>query len=99
MPKARRSSYSMAFKIKVIVEAEVVENNSQIAREYGLSESMVRCWRRDQATTLSGELKMSAKRAMMGRFTLKYPKLDQQVMEWFSQQREQGWYLLFYLKF
>lgn len=27
-------------------------------------------------------------------FPPKYPKLDQQVMEWFSQQREQGWYLL-----
>ena len=95
MPKARRSSYSMAFKIKVIAEAEAVENNSEIAREYGLSESMVRRWRRDQATILSGELKMSAKRATMGRFTPKYPELDQQVMEWFSQQREQGWYLLF----
>ena len=50
-------------------------------------------------TILSGELKMSAKRATMGRFTPKYPKLDQQVIEWFSQQREQGWYLLFCLKF
>ena len=38
---------------------------------------------------------MSAKRATMAHFTLKYPKLDQQVMEWFSQQREQSWYLLF----
>ena len=45
------------------------------------------------------ELKMSAKRATMGRFTPKYRELDQQVMEWFSQQREQGWYLLFCLKF
>ena len=36
MPKARRSWYSMAFKIKVIAEAEAVENNSEIAREYGL---------------------------------------------------------------
>ena len=95
MPKARRSKYSMAFKIKVIAEAEVVENNSEIAQEYGLSESMVRRWRSDQATILSGELKMSAKRATMAHFTLKYPKLDQQVMEWFSQQREQSWYLLF----
>ena len=99
MPKARRSSYSMAFKIKVIAEAQAVENNSEIAREYGLSESMVRRWRRDQVTILSGELKMSAKRVTMGRFTPKYPELDQQVMEWFSQQREQGWYLLFCLKF
>ena len=50
----------------------------------------MRRWRREQATILSGELKMSAKRAMMGCFTPKYPKLDQQVMEWFSQQRDQG---------
>ena len=56
---------------------------------------MVQRWRRDQATILSGELKMSAKRATMGHFTPKYPALDQQVMEWFSQQREQGWNLLF----
>ena len=95
MPKACRSLYSMAFKVKVIAEAEAAENNSEITREYGLSKSMVQRWRRDQATILSGELKMSAKRATMGHFTPKYPKLDQQVMEWFSQQREQGWYLLF----
>ena len=56
---------------------------------------MVRRWRRDQVTILSGGLKMSAKRVTMGRFTLKYPELDQRVMEWFSQQREQGWYLRF----
>ena len=37
MPKARRSSYNMAFKLKVVAEAEAVENNSEIAREYGLS--------------------------------------------------------------
>ena len=42
MPKARRSSYSMAFKLKVVAEAEAVENNSEIASDYGLSESMVR---------------------------------------------------------
>ncbi|PFX23746.1 Pogo transposable element with KRAB domain [Stylophora pistillata] len=80
----------MAFKIKVTTEVEAVENNSKIAQEYGLSEPMVRCWRTDNATILLGERKMSAKCATMGRFTLKYPELDQQVMEWFSQQREQG---------
>ena len=89
MRKARRSAYSMAFKIKVITEAEAVENNSEIARKYGLSKSMVRRWRRDLATILSGELKMSAKHATMGRFSPKYPELDQQVMEWFSEQRDQ----------
>ena len=44
-------------------------------------------------TILNGELKMSAKRATMGHFTPKYPKLDQKVMEWFSEQRDQGKYI------
>ena len=93
MPKARRSSYTMAFRIKVIAEAEAVENSSEIARDYGLSESMVRRWRRDQATILSGKLKMSAKRAKMGRFAPKCSVLDEQVMEWFSQQRDLTFHL------
>ena len=42
MPKARRASYTMALEIKVIAEAEAVGNNSEIARDYGLSESIVR---------------------------------------------------------
>ena len=88
MPEARRFLYTIAFRIKVIAEAEAVENSSEIARDYGLSESMVRRWRRDQATILSGKLKMSARRAKMSRFTPKCPELDEQAMEWFSQQRD-----------
>ena len=49
----------MAFNIKVIVEAEAVESSSEITQDYGLSESMVQCWRREQVTILSGKLKMS----------------------------------------
>ena len=90
MPKARRSSYTVAIRIKVIAEAEAVENSSEIAWDYGLSESMVRRWRRDQAT---GKLKMSARRAKMGRFTPKCPELDEQAMEWFSRQRDQLFHL------
>ena len=40
MPKVRRTSYNMAFKLKVFAEAEAVENNSEIARDYGISESI-----------------------------------------------------------
>ena len=43
MLKVCHSLYPMAFMIKVIVEAEAVENSSEIARDYGLSESMVQC--------------------------------------------------------
>ena len=42
MPKARRTSYNLTLKLKIVAEAEAVENNSEIAREYGISESMVR---------------------------------------------------------
>jgi len=42
---------------------------------------------------------MSAKRATMGRFTPKYPELDQQVMEWFSEQRDQRKYLIYDQKY
>jgi transcriptional regulator with XRE-family HTH domain len=86
MPKARRTSYNLSFKLKVIAEAEAVENNSEIAREYGISESMVRRWRKDQANLFNGELKLSAKRKTMGRFTSKYPEHDQRLLEWFTDQ-------------
>ena len=31
MPKARRTSYNLAFKLKIVAEAEAVENNSDMA--------------------------------------------------------------------
>ena len=71
----------MAFKIKVIAEAEAVENNWEIARDYGLGESMVRRWRRDQAIILSGKLNISKKCAKMCRFTPKCSEQDKQAME------------------
>ena len=37
MPKARRSSYTMAFRIKVVAEAEAVEKRSEIALDYELN--------------------------------------------------------------
>ena len=33
---------------------------------------------------------MTAKRASMGRYKPKYPKLDQRLADWFSDQRSQG---------
>ena len=90
MPKARRTSYNLALKLKIVAEAEAVENNSEIAREYGISESMVRRWRKDQANLFNGEIKLSAKRKTMGCFTPKYPELDQRILEWFTEQRSQG---------
>ena len=85
MPKARRTSYNLALKLKIVAEAEAVENNSEIAREYGISESMVRRWRKDQGILFNGELKLSTKQKTMGCFTPKYPELDQRILEWFTE--------------
>ena len=90
VPKAHRSSYNMAFKLKIVAEAEAVKNNSEITREYGLSESMVCRLRKDQGKLFNSKLKMLAKRTIVGRFTAKFPELDQQILEWFTKQREQG---------
>ena len=90
MPSTRRHSYDLNFKLKVVEEAESGKNNREIAREYGISESMVRKWRNQLHMLFNGELKMTAKRASMGRYKPKYPELDQRLADWFSDQRSQG---------
>ena len=50
---------------------------------------MVRKWR-NQRVLFSGELRMTAQRASMGRYRPKDPELDQQLADWFSDQRTQG---------
>ena len=73
-----------------MAEAKAVENNSEIARENGISESMVCPWRKDQENLFNGELKMSAKHTMLGHYTPKYPPLDERLLDWFAEQRSQG---------
>ena len=90
MPSTRRHTYNLNFKLKIVAEEKAVNNNCEIAREYGLSESMVRKWRNQQHVLFSGELKMTAKRASMGRYRPKDPEVDQQLVDWFSNQRSQG---------
>ena len=56
MPSTRRHSYDLNFKLKIVAEAEAVNNNREIAREYGISESMVRKWRNQQHVWLRIEV-------------------------------------------
>ena len=78
MPSTRRHSHDLNSKLKIVAEAEAVNNNCEIAREYGLSESMVCRWRNQQHVLFSGKLKMTAKCALMGHYWLKDPEVDQQ---------------------
>ena len=99
MPSTRRHSYDLNFKLKIVAEAEAVNNNCEIAREYRISESMVRKWRNQQHVLFSGELRMTAKRASMGRYRPKDPELDKQLADWFSDQWTQGKRCLLFLSF
>ena len=50
----RRHSYDVNFKLKIVAEAEAVNNNQGVAREYGNSESIARKWRNQQDVLFSG---------------------------------------------
>ena len=67
-----------------------MNNNREIARKYSIAESMVRKWRNQQQVLFSSELKMTAKRASMGCYQPKEPEIDQQLVDWFSNQGSQG---------
>lgn len=92
MPSTHQHSYmyNVNFKLKIIAEAEAVNNNQEVPREYGISESMVQKWCNQLHVLFLGELKMTAKRASMGRYRPKHPELDQLFADWFSDQRSQG---------
>ena len=101
MPSTRRHSYDLNFKVKIVAEAEAVNNNREIAREYEIPESMARKWRNQQHVLFTGKLTMTVKRASMGRYRPKDPNLDQSLAVWFSDQRKQGsikYYFVFNLR-
>ena len=85
-----RHSYDLNLKLKIVADAEAVNNNREIAREYGLLESMVCKWISQQRFLFSGELKMTARCTLMGRYQPKDPEVNQQLVDWFSNQRRQG---------
>ena len=83
MLKARRASYNLAFKLKIVAEAEAVENNSEMASVSPWSVAGVKI----KPTFFNGDIKLSAKRKTMACFTPKYPELDQRILEWLTEQR------------
>ena len=102
MPSTRRHSYDLNFKVKIVAEAEAVNNNREIAREYEISVWMVRKWRYQQHVLFNWRAnEMTVKRASTGRYRPKDPNLDQRLAVWFSDQRKQGtikYYFVFNLR-
>ena len=77
MPKARSTSYNLG-------EEEAVENNSEIARKYGISESIVR------RLTARLNCQGNGRQWDASRRSIRSSELDQRILEWFTEQRSQG---------
>ena len=73
---------------EILLKLLINKHDRNANSDYGISESMVRRWRRDQGVLFNGEL--PDERRSMGRYIPKYPELDQQLFEWFTEQRSQG---------
>lgn len=84
--KRKRMSYEASFKLKVIKYAET-EGNRAAAREFSLSESTIRGWIKNKEVI--SEVPRS-KRACRGR-QAKYPELEEELVEWITNQRSSGY--------
>ena len=47
--KGNKSRFSFESQLKIIEEAKLTKNNTQVGRKYGISETCVRFWRKKEA--------------------------------------------------
>ena len=84
--KRKRNSYDSAFKLKVIEYAEN-HNNCAAEREFGVTEKMVREWRKKKSEL--GGARKSAKRLRFT-FTVPYKAMEDKLHEWVLECRSNG---------
>lgn len=85
MPSRKNNKYTTAFKLKVIEVAEK-KNNCVAAREFCVSEKLVRDWRK-----ISNKLQTMPKQKCANRGKpSKWPQLEKKVAEWVLENRQNG---------
>lgn len=85
MPLRRKNKYTTAFKLKVVETAEKT-NNCVAAREFCISEKLVRDWRKN-ANQLQ---KMPRQKCANRGKPSKWPELEKKVAEWIRGNRQSG---------
>ena len=83
--RTKRSKYPAKFKLKVIEFTEK-SNNVAAGREYGVSEKLVRDWRRDAEKIKTMPKNKSAN---CGK-SCQWPELEKQLTQWKEDQRKSG---------
>ena len=85
--KRKRCSYDVRFKIKVVTYAKENNNNSKAAREFNVTEKLVRDWRKCAAEL---EELPKTKKACRGRST-PYAADETALLDWVLKNRESGY--------
>lgn len=84
--KRKRTSYEAGFKLKVVEYAEH-HGNSNAMREFGVSEKLVRDWRKTKETLINMPKTKRARRGNVSSF----PELEVELNEWILSQRQDGY--------
>lgn len=83
-PRSRKS-YTAQFKLKAIAYAKE-HGNRATEREFGISEKLVRDWRKSKETLMTMSRKKKANRGLKAR----WPELEERLMKFVIEQRLQG---------
>ena len=84
-PLKKRMKYDAQFKLKVVEFAKKT-NNCAAAREYGISEKLVRDWKKSEDSLKEMPAKKCANRGAKPR----WPELEKDVSEWVLENRQNG---------
>ncbi|KAL7982578.1 hypothetical protein Chor_010176 [Crotalus horridus] len=85
-PPARRRKYEASFKLKVVNFA-MEHNNCAAARQYGVTEKMVRDWKANEKALKS----MARGKCALRRGTPHWPELEKHVADMVNEHRQNGY--------
>ena len=83
----KRKSYSIGFKLEAIDLAKV-SGNRKIAAKFGVDESMIRRWRKQEKSFL--EMSNKSRKTKQRYRQPRYPLLDLEIMKWVLALRDKG---------
>lgn len=86
MPKRKRQAYEAGLKLKVIEFAEA-NNNSAAEREFGISEKLVRDWRKNKAVLMSAPKGQKKRRLGIS----PYDDMEMALNAWVCDNRQNGY--------
>ncbi|KAG7171333.1 Pogo transposable element-like 87 [Homarus americanus] len=85
-PPAKQTKYEARFKLKVIMCANSTNNCAAAARDYGISEKLVRDWKKNEDTIS----KMAKKKCALRHGKAQWPEIEEHLNKWIREHRQNG---------